>query len=131
MAAFSQPVHTDVNGVKVVSRYDSTLAAWVTDNKQADSAFAIKSAPVAGAKTVTSSATEIYAGGSRLAARYTMSVYNDSGNTVYWGPSGVTTASGFPLFPGDTLTLVFSPAAATAIYLVAPASSAVRVLELA
>lgn len=131
MASYSQAVNTDVNGVKVVSRYDSTLSAWVTDTKAVDSTFAVKSAPVCGAKTVSSSAAEIFAGASRLASRYTMSVYNDSNNTIYWGPSGVTTATGFPILPGDSLTLQFSPVAATAIYMIASASSAVRVVELA
>jgi hypothetical protein len=91
----------------------------------------IQAPPVAGAKTVSTTAAELFAGASRLTNRYTMSVYNESSSTVYWGPSGVTTVSGYPLLPGDSIIFNFDRATAVAVYFIAAASAAVRVVELA
>ena len=91
----------------------------------------IKVAPVAAAKTVTTTAASLFAGASKLASRYAMNVYNESSVPVYWGPSGVTTATGSPLLPGDGITLGFAPATAVDIYFIAAASAAVRVVEVA
>jgi hypothetical protein len=91
----------------------------------------IKSAPVAGAKTVTTTAAELFAGASRLANRYALLINNESGLPIYVGPAGVTTASGYPIQPGDSLALTLSPTVATAIYAISTGSAAVRVLEVA
>lgn len=93
---------------------------------------AIHQAPVVGVKTVSTTAAELFAGStSRLANRYLMAVFNESSNTVYWGPSGVTTATGFTLLPQDSVVFQFDPTADTAIYFIAGADSSVRVVELA
>jgi len=92
----------------------------------------ISSAPVTGAKTVTTTAAEIFAGASRLANRYAMIVYNDGTTPVYWsGSSSVTTSTGFPLLPGDAVTFQFNPSVATPIYFIGTDDTAVRVVELA
>lgn len=91
----------------------------------------IKVAPVTNVKTVTTTATALFAGASQLASRYNMTVYNESGNTVYFGQSGVTTATGFPLLAGDTVSFNFDISVATAIYFIGTTSSNVRVVELA
>ena len=92
---------------------------------------AIKSAPVVGVKTVTSTAAEIFAGASRLANRYAMAVYNEGSQPVYWGGSSVTTSNGFPLLLQDSIVFSFDPNVATAIYMVAASNVPVRVVELA
>lgn len=91
----------------------------------------IDSAPVVGTKTVTTTAAELFAGASRLANRYAMIVYNESSVPVYWGSSGVTAATGFPLLPQDSVVFQFNPSVATAIYFIAGSNAAVRVVELA
>lgn len=91
----------------------------------------IDSNPVVSRKTVSTTAAEIFAGVSRLANRYAMIVYNESSVPVYWGPPGVTTSTGFPLLPQDSIVFQFNPSAATAIYFIAASSAAVRVVELA
>lgn len=91
----------------------------------------ISAAPVVGAKTVTTTAAELFAGGARLANRISMTVYNESSIPVYWGPAGVTTSSGFPLLPGDSVTFQFWPSVATPIYFIASANASVRVVEVA
>lgn len=91
----------------------------------------IKSAPVTGAKTITATAAEVFAGASRLANRYQMTIQNVDTLIIYIGAAGVTTAGGFPLLPGDSLTLSFKPDVATPIYAISTGSCAVRVVELA
>lgn len=91
----------------------------------------IKSAPVTGAKTITDTAAEVFAGASRLAGRYQMTIQNVDTLIVYIGGAGVNTAGGFPLLPGDSITLSFKPDVATPIYAIADGSNAVRVVELA
>lgn len=90
----------------------------------------IKAAPVVGAKTVTTTAAELFARASRKSGRYLMSVYNESSVPVYWGPSSVTTSNGYPLLPGDSVVFRFDPSITTAIYFVAASNASVRVVEL-
>jgi hypothetical protein len=101
------------------------------DTEVSGSYASLKSAPVVGAKTVATVAAEIFAGVSRLANRYLMSLYNESSLIVYWGGSGVTTATGYPLLPGDSVVISFDKTVATAIYCISSGSAAVRVVELA
>lgn len=92
----------------------------------------ITTAPVAGAKTVSTTAAELFAGASRLSGRYAMMVYNEGTTPVYWGgSSSVTTSTGFPLLPGDSVTFNFNPSVATPIYFIGTANTSVRVVELA
>lgn len=91
----------------------------------------IKSAPVTGAKTITNTAAEIFAGASRLANRYQMTIQNTGTLIIYIGAAGVTVENGFPLLPGDSITLTFKPDVATPIYAISTGSNAVRVVELA
>lgn len=124
-----------VNGAHRVLLYDVNgnplLTASNPGNVQIVNSFAtIKSAPVVGAKTVTTTAAEIFAGASRKSGRYLMSVYNESNVIVYWGPSSVTTSNGYPLLPGDSVVFRFDPSVATAIYFVAASNASVRVVEL-
>jgi hypothetical protein len=93
---------------------------------------AIGTAPTVGQKNVTTTAAELFAGAStRVTSRYAMTVYNESNTTVYWGITGVTTANGFPLLPGDSVTFTFKPSVATAIYFIGSATASTRVVELA
>ena len=91
----------------------------------------IKSAPVTGAKTITSTAAEVFAGASRLANRYQMTIQNTGTLIIYIGAAEVTVENGFPLLPGDSITLAFKPDVATPIYAISTGSNTVRVVELA
>jgi len=91
----------------------------------------IRSAPVVGAKTVSTTAAELFAGASRLSWRYEMIVYNESSVPVYWGPSSVTTTNGFTLLPGDSIGFLFDKNVGTPIYFVSSTNAPVRVVELA
>jgi hypothetical protein len=64
-----------------------------------------------GQKTISTTAIEIYAGASnRLANRYVMKITSAISNTgyVYIGASGVTSATGDILYPGDTVVIEFT-----------------------
>lgn len=57
---------------------------------------------VQGSLTVGTSAIEVKVGGSALANRTYVTLYNNSNNIVYWGyTSGVTTSSGTPIVKGQ------------------------------
>lgn len=90
-----------------------------------------KVAPVVGAKTVTTTAAEVFAGASKLASRYQLAIYNESSLPIYVGPSGVTTANGFPVLPGDSVIIKIDPYTAVAWYAISTGSAAVRVMEVA
>lgn len=132
MSAKLRRLTTDLDALKTELMATKTLLGDGSQKAQISASFAsVKSAPVVGAKTVTSTAAEVFAGASRLAGRYTMQIHNDSANTIYWGGSGVLTTNGMPIYAGDTTTLVFDKATATAVYLIAAQTSTVRVVEIA
>jgi len=74
---------------------------------------------VNGAITVGTTAVVARVGGLNLANRVSLTIFNNgNGNqTLYWGySSGVTTANGTPIFPGDLLSLDVGPN--TTVYLI-------------
>lgn len=80
----------------------------------------------ASAETVTTSSAALVA--SPLANRENMFVYNNGNRIVYLGQSGVSTANGFPIFPGSLLEIKLG--AAVAMHAVAESGSQnVRVLQ--
>ncbi len=89
-------------------------------------------APVTGAKTVTATAAEIFAGASVKANRRKLIVKNeDPALRFRVGPSSVTQQNGFPVEPGATLELVFDPAVVVPVYAVAEgADLSVAVMEI-
>ena len=94
--------------------------------------LALRQTIVTGAKTVTSTAAEIFAGGSRLSGRHAMVVTNTGSDIVYLGASGVTTNNGFPLFPQDTVRFEFNPQTSVGLFGVTSGPNVqVRVVELA
>jgi hypothetical protein len=60
---------------------------------------------VAGSATITTSASELKVGASRLTARQTLMVQNTGSNTIYIGPSGVTTLTGIPLMKNQFISM--------------------------
>lgn len=93
---------------------------------------ALRQTIVTGAKTVTSTAAEIFAGSSRLAGRHAMVVTNTGTDIVYIGTSGVTTSNGFPLFPQDTLRIEFDPTSSVGVFACTSGPNVqMRVVELA
>lgn len=55
-----------------------------------------------GAVTVTSTQVELKAGSIAMHQRWKLIVFPPTTGTIYWGKSGVTTATGIPLSAGDT-----------------------------
>jgi len=85
-----------------------------------------------GAKTVVSTAAEIFAGASRLDNRHAMVITNMGADIVYIGAVGVTTSNGFPIFPQDTLRIEFDPTSSVGVFACTSGSNVqVRVVELA
>jgi hypothetical protein len=79
------------------------------------------------AVSVTTSATALPA--SALSGRRVLWIYNNGSATIYLGASGVTTAAGFPLLPGQSVSLAVG---ALAIYgRVATGTAEARIMEIA
>lgn len=91
----------------------------------------LSQAPVTGAVTVTATQVELKAGTTRLTARKQMIVYPPMAGKIYWGPSGVTVATGAPLAAGDPpVVFDFDPSVDVAIYAVNDGTDReVRVVE--
>lgn len=59
--------------------------------------------------TITVGVTEVAArvGGSNLADRQEVNIYNSSSATIYYGPTGVTTSTGIPIGPSESISLQY------------------------
>jgi hypothetical protein len=82
--------------------------------------------------SVTTSATELFTGGSRNARRQVMRIYNDSTVTVFVGPSGVTATGstrGEPILKKESLEITIGDVAIFGI--VASGTADVIITELA
>jgi len=86
-------------------------------------------AGVEGAITVGTSAVAARVGGSNLASRKALSVYNNSNSVLYWGyTNAVTTSTGTPIQKGQQVDWDIGPNAT--VYLIAGgAGNNVRVTE--
>jgi len=123
------PVDAAVSGtVDVSDRADRQLGKVALSGSN----LALRQTIVTGAKTVTSTAAEIFAGASRLSGRHAMVITNAGADIVYIGASGVTTSNGFPLFPQDTLRIEFDPTSSVGVFACTSGPNVqVRVVELA
>lgn len=116
--------NTSLNSIDTkLNTYNNSIAVTDISNNSA----------VNGAVTVTNAATAINVGGSNLANRKNITIYNNSatpGNILYYGFSaGVTTANGFPLARNTSVSFELGPN--VTVYLIsATGSHNVRVVEL-
>jgi len=87
--------------------------------------------PVTGVKTVTATATEIFAGTFRLAGRRKMILKNEDPVLRFRiGPSTVTQQNGFPVEPGAIIEIDFDPSVDVPIYAISEgANLQVAVME--
>ena len=117
-------------GVIPAARIPAYDATWDTVKPHG-----VSGAGAVGRKTVSTTAAELFAGASRLANRkmIIIQVLTEQTSPIYIsiGQSGVTTATGFPLEPGDVVTLNFDSAIAstTAIYAIAASDVSVSIME--
>lgn len=81
------------------------------------------------ALSISTTAVQVKAGGSVLSNRKTVTVFNNSNATIYWGyTSGVTTSSGTPIFKNQSVVWDIGPS--TDIYLIAASgTNDVRITE--
>lgn len=76
---------------------------------------------VQGTVTVTTSQIEAKVGANRQEGRQMLRIYNGSSNIVYFGPSGVTTATGEPIEKKQWINIPANDA--LALFLIAAAGS--------
>ena len=93
-------------------------------NESPDRSDVVEGSIVHGVLSVGTSAVEIKVGGSRVASRQIVTIYNESNNRkMFWGGSGVTnsgSARGFPIEPEQFVSL---PVGDLAIYIVGEVGS--------
>ena len=98
---------------------DGTLKAQLSGSKAR-----IGASPATGAKTVTATAAEVFAGASRKSGRSRLEIANrHSALTIRVGPAGVTDTTGRSVGPGATLTLDLDPTADVPIYAISEAGA--------
>lgn len=87
--------------------------------------------PVVGVKTVTATATEIFAGSSRLNGRKKMLLKNEDQILRFRiGSNTVTQQNGFPLEPGGVIELDFDPEIAVSVFAISEgAAMKIAVIE--
>lgn len=103
-----------------ISSTGGSLDVNVTNDIDIDDSLANTAMQVV-AETVGTSAAQILDGADELADRKWMYLYNNANKAMYIGPSGVSTSSGFPLFPGSMLELRIG--AAVDVYAIGDGSS--------
>ena len=84
---------------------------------------------VAGVISVSTTQVEAKVGASRSASRETLRIYNNSNTTIYFGPAGVTSAIGEPIFKNQWVNI---PIGDIAVFLITASGTAadVRIQEL-
>lgn len=70
---------------------------------------------------VTTTQIEAKVGASNLSGRQILRIYNNSNNTIYLGPTGVTTSTGEPLNKGEWI--IFPVGDQISIFLIAASGS--------
>jgi hypothetical protein len=74
-----------------------------------------------GVVTVTSSQIEAKVGASKRAGRQMLRVYNKSNATIYFGPTGVTTTTGEPIYKDQWVNIPANDSCA--VFLIAASGS--------
>jgi hypothetical protein len=77
--------------------------------------------------SITTSQSELKVGVSKLVARQSLLVYNNGNQTIYIGPSGVTSSTGIPLTKNGFLTLPLGDS--VSVYAVTSSGSATVVVQ--
>lgn len=109
------------------------------DNYQADAALkletqsndVLRGGGVQGAITLGTTAVEVKVGASKLANRKSVTVYNNSNRTIYWGyTSAVSVSTGTPVLRNSAWSWDINSGASSTIYIIADDPSLdVRITE--
>lgn len=85
---------------------------------------------VAGSISVSTSEIEAKVGANRLVGRETVRIFNNSSTTIYFGPSGVTSSTGEPIYKNQWVNIQIGQ---IAVFLITASGTAadVRVQEFA
>lgn len=89
----------------------------------------LSDAYVAGVISVSTIQVEVKVGASRLANRETVRIFNNSNTTIYFGPTGVTSVTGEPIFKNQWVNI---PIGDMAVYVITASGTAtdVRIQEI-
>lgn len=85
---------------------------------------------VAGSISVTTTQIEAKVGGSRLSGRETLRIFNNSNTTIYFGPTGLTSATGEPVFKNQWVNIPAGDQLGVFLITASGTASDVRIQEL-
>lgn len=85
------------------------------------------SSAIAASKTVSTSQIEACVSSSPLDKRQTLIMFNNGPQIIYYGPSGITSATGIPIFKNQMVSITVGPS--NRIYLVTATSTATVVIQ--
>jgi hypothetical protein len=105
----------------VAGKSDTTRVSIATLNTSA----------LVGALNITSAVTEVKVGGAAVVGRRTVQIFNTSETeVVYVGFTvGVTTATGFPVWPKTSHAMNISAGSGLLVYAISDLASTIRVVE--
>lgn len=86
---------------------------------------------VAGPISVTTSQIEAKVGASRLTGREVLRIFNNSSTTIYFGPSGLTSSTGEPLYKQQWVELKVKDTLGIYLLTASGTASDVRIQEMA
>lgn len=86
-----------------------------------------ESAFIAAVKTISTSQIEACALSSSLDNRQAISIYNNGPQIIYYGPSGITSNTGIPIFKNQLVSLPLGPN--NRAYLITSSSSSTAVIQ--
>jgi hypothetical protein len=95
-------------------------------NYSPDRADVNESSYISGALSVTISQIEAKVGASRLPFRQVLTIFNAGNKTIYYGPSGVTSANGVPIFSQQAINI---PIGDLAVFLIASSGTQSVVIQ--
>ena len=85
---------------------------------------------LAGSISVSTTQIEAKVGASRLESRETLRIYNNSNTTIYFGPSGVTSLIGEPIFKNQWVNIPVNGNLAVFLITASGTASDVRIQEI-
>jgi len=146
MASFSENLNEDFGKTKTPARHDSNAGVWMFDSaiytKNQTGVWvpvssanpmptkAVGSKVIAtGTKTIGISQVALFAGAASLANRKLIRIKCEGNDAIFIGPAGVTKDTGYPLIPGQEISMELDPITNVEIYAIALTNQNARIWE--
>jgi len=75
-------------------------------NESSEFSDVLEDSYVAGTISVSTTQVEAKVGASRLSRRETVRIFNNSNTIIYFGPNGLTSSTGEPIYKGQSVNIM-------------------------